>query len=300
MSVRVLERLLAISPPSFSPAGPGLSCPARQHTPRADQEGRVDPSSPNASTAASFQSTLWAMVVSAAGHDRTALEALLRAYWAPVYAAVRRKGYSGHDAGELTQEFMTQVVLGRRLAAKADPAKGRFRSFLKQALRNFLIDQHRSRRRTAGPAAHAHASLDHAGPNLVATSDDAAQRVFDRQWAAAIVEQTLDRLEADCLAEGLEAHWAAFNLNVLGPALRSTAALPLAELARRVGAADAAQAGNMLQTVKRRFRRTLRDVVAQTVADPAHVDAELDELRQYLAPPQPASPAASPNAPERS
>lgn len=268
-------------------------------------------------TAASFQSTIWSLVLGAAGRDRASLEHLLRAYWSPVYAFIRRQGYSGHDASDLTQEFLTQVVLGRDLAARANPEKGRFRSFMKQALRNFLIDQHRLGRHHKGhsarhqqgvPAAEAgeredsprdpdakfkpahpaaaisinDPSASHYGSQLPDLSPPETDAMFDREWAAAVIEQTLDKLEEACLNDGLEAHWEAFSLNVLGPALRGTRPLPMDELARRIGALDATQASNMLQTIKRRFRRALREVVGETVADPANVEHELTELKSYF------------------
>jgi RNA polymerase sigma-70 factor (ECF subfamily) len=242
----------------------------------------VDPTN----TAASFQSTIWSLVLGARG-DRAHLEQLLRSYWAPVYSFIRRQGYAGHDASDLTQDFLTHVVLGRDLIGRADPSRGRFRSFLKHALRNFLIDQHRLGKAHKGgkpgpdasPAAQAtslDATIDQPGPG------GELDKTFDRAWAATVIEITLNRLEERCLADGLDGHWKAFGINVLGPALRRTAPLPLNELAKLVGAVDDAQASNMLQTIKRRFRRTLREVVAETVSDGAHVEEELSELRAYF------------------
>lgn len=266
-------------------------------------------------TAASFQSTIWSLVLGAAGRDRASLEHLLRAYWSPVYAFIRRQGYSGHDASDLTQEFLTQVVLGRDLAARANPEKGRFRSFMKQALRNFLIDQHRMGRHHKGhsarhqqgvPAAEAgerpervdgdrfkpahpaaaismnDPSASHYGSTIPDPSPPETDALFDREWAAAVIEQTLDKLEEACMADGMEGHWEAFSLNVLGPALRGTRPVPMDELAKRIGALDATQASNMLQTIKRRFRRVLREVVAETVANSEHIETELSELKSYF------------------
>jgi DNA-directed RNA polymerase specialized sigma24 family protein len=232
-------------------------------------------------TAAGFHTTSWTLVDGARA-DRAGLERLLRQYWSPIYAAIRRQGFGAHDASDLTQEFMTQVVIGRDLASKADPARGRFRSYLKQALRNFLIDRSRGRKRAEGdrPAHLATAEGDVGAPHPAALNS--RPDPFDREWAAAVVEVTLQRLEASCNEDDLRAHWAAFRINVVGPTLRKTKPLSMDELAARIGAADATQASNMLQTVKRRFKRMLREVVAETVADPNDIEHELAILRTGL------------------
>lgn len=233
-------------------------------------------------TAAGFHTTSWTLVHGARA-DRAGLEKLLRQYWSPIYAAIRRQGFGTHDASDLTQEFMSQVVIGRDLAGKADPARGRFRSYLKQSLRNFLIDRSRGKKRAEGdhPAHLATSDGDEAGapePAAPATGPDA----FDREWAAAVIELTLQRLEEACREDDLGPHWTAFKINVVGPTLRKTQPLSMEALAERIGAADATQASNMLQTVKRRFKRLLREVVAETVADQGEVEQELAILRMSL------------------
>src|SRR5690242_19681582 len=84
-----------------------------------------------------FVTTHWS-VVSAAGKEdttgaRQALDQLCRTYWYPLYAYVRRCGQSPHDAQDLTQEFFARLLEGNWLA-RADPARGRFRTFLLMVL----------------------------------------------------------------------------------------------------------------------------------------------------------------------
>lgn len=250
-------------------------------------------------TSAEFQTTHWSLVYRARG-DRAVLEQLLRRYWSPVYAFIRRQGYGGHDASDLAQEFLARVVLGRDLIGKADEARGRFRSFLKHALRNFLIDQHRTGRASRGrgegrglptglkgggdsAAAAALPLFDKEGhPLNEPVITDEMSRLFDREWAATIVQTTLQRLEDSARAEGLEAHWTAFDANILGPTLRRTAPIELKDLGDQLGIADLTQLSNMLQTMKRRFRRTLREVVAETVDTPAQIEEELADLRSLI------------------
>lgn len=233
-------------------------------------------------TGAWFHTTSWALVLGARA-DKGDLEVLLRAYWSPVYAFIRKKGFGPHDAADLTQEFLSDVLVGRDLIGKADPMRGRFRSFLKTALRNYLVDHRRKvGSRKSGPNA-APNGLDAA--EMATTNpdeSDISSRAFDRQWAATILALTIERVEASCRQEGLDQQWSAFKINVLGPLTRKVRPMSMESLASVVGAASAEQVSNMLQTVKRRFRRTLRQVVSETVHDPEQIDDELANLRDYF------------------
>ena len=105
------------------------------------KDGSVD------TDASSFSSTHWSVILSAA-QDQTlagqaALAELCRTYWYPLYAHVRRRGYSPQDAQDLTQGFFLHLLEHRGLT-KVDPHKGRFRSFLLASLQNFLsVARHR-------------------------------------------------------------------------------------------------------------------------------------------------------------
>ena len=78
--------------------------------------------------------------------DRALIDLLLKLYWKPVYCFLRRKGYDNESAKDLTQDFFHEVVLGRDLIQRADPSKGRFRSFLLTALKRYLINAAEARR----------------------------------------------------------------------------------------------------------------------------------------------------------
>jgi RNA polymerase sigma-70 factor (ECF subfamily) len=223
-------------------------------------------------------------VLSARG-SRADLELLLRAYWSPVYAFIRAKGFGHHDASDLTQEFLAEVLVGRDLISKADPLRGRFRSFLKSALRNFLIDQHRrSSSKRAAPNAPL-TSVD-SGPEAPdpATRDPGGEpaAAFDRQWAAAVLAIAIERTEAACKQDGMEQQWAAFRAVILAPLTGRVKPPAMDALAERLGAASPAQVSNMIQTVKRRFRRMLQQVVSETVTDPQDVDDELASLQRFF------------------
>lgn len=76
-----------------------------------------------------FLTTHWSLVLSAGGSDSTeardALAKLCQVYWRPLYAYVRRRGYSSHDAEDFTQGFFARI-LERRDVAGVSPEKGRF------------------------------------------------------------------------------------------------------------------------------------------------------------------------------
>ena len=95
-------------------------------------------------SAARFPPTLWSIVLEAAQgpstRSRDALATLCRAYWFPLYAFLRRQGKSPHDAQDLTQAFLLHVVEKHTLT-RAQPDKGRFRSFLLASLQYFIADE---------------------------------------------------------------------------------------------------------------------------------------------------------------
>src|SRR5580698_1192963 len=102
--------------------------------------------SPSTAVRGAFPHTRWSVVVAATSQEEpqsaVALESLCRAYWYPLYAHARRSGKSPHDAQDVTQEFIFRL-LEKRWLYSADPAKGRLRTFLIVALKNFMNNEWR-------------------------------------------------------------------------------------------------------------------------------------------------------------
>src|SRR5262245_39785981 len=100
---------------------------------------------PNIATPArpSFGTTCWSLVLAAgetkSPESRRAMESLCKLYWYPIYAHIRRRGNSTAEAEDLTQGFFAQL-LERKTVGDADPQRGRFRSYLLGALKQFLAD----------------------------------------------------------------------------------------------------------------------------------------------------------------
>jgi RNA polymerase sigma-70 factor (ECF subfamily) len=228
--------------------------------------------------------TDWGLIVRAiddeAPESADALEQVTRRYWPAIYAAIRASGRDPHEAADLAQGFVCDVVLRRRLLARADPRRGRFRALLYSALRNYLYEQHRratrKRRSDGGQPPRALA-----GDRLESAAADPArspQQVFAVHWAATMIRRVLRQVQRAYIDEGRESHWMVFERRVARPMLTGEAPAPYETMVRQLGLKDHAQAANMVITVKRRVARALADEIRRTVTDPAEVQEELREL----------------------
>ncbi|MFN0012663.1 MAG: hypothetical protein ACKVS8_13580 [Phycisphaerales bacterium] len=231
-----------------------------------------------------FRTTPWTLIDQLAGDKAQrdgALDSLLRIYWGAVYSYLRRQGHGPDDAAELAEGFFVHVVVSRELFDRADRAKGRLRSLMLTALRNYLADVRRheaphTRRRALGVDLHAEERLV-----AEAGSTDPAD-AFDRRWALAALEEAARRCEEHFLATDKAGHWAVFQARVMGPAVRAATAPPLGPLCEAHGFASAAHGAAAVQTVKKRFEAILQEVVAQTVRDEREAAAEFDDLLRVL------------------
>jgi RNA polymerase sigma-70 factor (ECF subfamily) len=232
-----------------------------------------------------FAATHWSIVLSAGQSDSTrardALSKLCQTYWYPLYAYVRRRGYSREDAQDLTQEFFSRL-LERNWLGRADREKGRFRSFLLTAMKRFLADEWDK----------AHAQKRGGGVPLLALAFDTAEtrfarepadeatpeHSFEKRWILALLEEVLQRLRTEYEREGNAKLFAALNPCLVG----DRDALPYAELARALAVSESA-VKSAAHRLRRRYRELLRGEIAQTVADPAEVDDELRHLFAVLA-----------------
>src|SRR5438477_4389229 len=151
-----------------------------------------------------FASTRWTVVRQAADsqtsseHALAALSELCQIYWRPVYVFLRRQGIAQHDAQDLTQGFFADLIESRTYA-RADQSKGRFRSFLLGTLKHFLAharDRDRAQKRGGGavPVELDDTAISEAEAFASACTHWSADGVFEREWAASLARQTLDRL----------------------------------------------------------------------------------------------------------
>jgi RNA polymerase sigma factor (sigma-70 family) len=227
-----------------------------------------------------FQTTRWSMVLSARDGDSTeareALSALCETYWYPLYAFVRRKGHDADAAQDLVQGFFTRLLEKDYLAA-VKPEKGRFRSFLMAACTHFLanqVDHDRAKKRGGDRSLISIDRLTAEGRyGREPAHELTAERLFERQWALALLDNVLAALTAEMTRAGKARQFEALRPALLGGAKRT----PYAQIAADLGLSeDAARAA--ANRLRRRYRTLLCEEVARTVDDPAEVDVEIRSL----------------------
>ncbi len=231
-------------------------------------------------TQAWFTTTHWSVVRAAGAESAAALEQLCRVAWPPVYAFLRRGGRPPAEAQDLAQGFFAWFLeLG--LVASADPARGRFRSFLLGTLKHWLASEHERASALKRGGGATLLSLDELSDaerahwEPVDTSTPAQS--YDHAWALGIFERGLNRLRAEQAAAGKAAEFDRLKSCLLGEKSDSGQAALAVSLGVSAGALRVA-----LHRLRVRFRALLRAEIAHTVSDPAAVEEELRHLADML------------------
>lgn len=233
---------------------------------------------------ARFTSTHWSVILEAQGTGpaaESAIAQLCQKYWYPIYAFLRRKGKSPHDAEDLTQGYF-EHLLSRDWLAKVTPEAGnKFRTFLLACLENFLCNEYR--RASAGkraPARQPVLSLD------AFDADDAEARyglepatgpeptaLYEIKWAETLIGHALQRLKEHCDVDGKAVLFAALRPYLAGESQRGD----YLETARALNM-DAGAVRTAASRLRDRFREIFRSEVAETVHAPHQIDEEIRYL----------------------
>jgi DNA-directed RNA polymerase specialized sigma24 family protein len=228
-----------------------------------------------------FPSTQWSMVVHAGnGSDsqaRAALESLCRLYWYPLYKFIRLQGKTHHEAEDFTQAFLARLLACDGVA-RADPERGRFRTFLLSSLRNFMVSewQRGNAEKRGGGVAPIPLEFEVAGERFENEPVDprlTPEQAFDRNYAQDMICNALESVQAEYRASGRGELFAALKPILWDRSDPDSFSRKAQSLDMNPHALSMA-----LQRARRRFGERLRANVAQTVALESDVDAELRHL----------------------
>ena len=231
---------------------------------------------PNHSGKRDFPTTHWTLVLNAGSpgmaEGRAALVALCESYWYPLYAFVRRRGYPREEARDLTQDFFLRILEGRYLD-RADPGKGRFRSFLLKSFRFFLCDESdRARAQKRGGDSAALPFEIASGEERFEREprdEETPERIYERRWAVSVLERAVNQLRREYEEHGRAEHFERLKGFLIGGSEG-----PYAALAREMGTSEGALKVS-IHRLRKRYRELFRIEIAGTVADPADVEPEV-------------------------
>lgn len=234
-----------------------------------------------------FHDTRWTLVARSRGADglaKAALSELCAAYYAPVVAFLRREGRPEDAARELTHDFFARLLEGGAVNG-ADPLRGKFRSYLLGALKNFAANQQDRAHAAKRGGGRVHAALDArdeddktgAGFQIADTSVEAPDAAFDRQWALTVLARGLTRLENEMREDGKAAHFDALKVWLTAEGDSTPQAAAAAHLGMSAEAVKVA-----IHRLRKRFREAVKAEIAQTVGEAGDVREELDALMAAL------------------
>ena len=235
---------------------------------------------------AQFRTTRWSVILAAAESQlpgsQAALTELCQHYWYPLYAFARRRGYAPPDAQDLTQGFFLHLLEHRALK-RADPLKGKFRSFLLASFRNFLADESdraRSLKRGGNLEFVALDTEDAENRYQLEPADHlTAEKIFDARWAMTLLTRAVERLREQCAARGEISRFEVLSAFV-GVGL-GKAPPPYEEVAKSLNISVGA-AKTTVHRFRKQYAGFLRQEIGRTVSDPAEIDEEIHALCDAL------------------
>ncbi len=232
-----------------------------------------------------FVTTRWTMVLSAgrksSPHSDRALAELCQSYWYPLYAYIRRQGKTKEDAEDLVQAFFARFLEKNYLEGLA-AERGKFRAFLLAALKHSLANEwdRAQAQKRGGGAEHLSLNWQDADDRFHLDPPDPTnpERLFDREWALALLDRVIARLAAECMQDGKAELFA----RAKGFLTVGQDAIPYADAARELGL-DEGALRVAVHRLRKRYRALLREEIAQTLVEPDQVEEELRSLLAALA-----------------
>ena len=241
---------------------------------------------PGGAGEAQFHTTRWTLVIvsaqSQAAGGKAALAELCRIYWYPLYSFARRRGYSPHDAQDLTQGFFLHLLEHKALT-QVDRLKGKFRSFLLSSFQNYLSNESQRAHSLKRGKNYEFVSLDLENAESRYRLEPAdyltAEKIFDARWAMTLLNHVMVALGREYASEGKSSTFQALEIFLRFGDTRPSPSYE--ELSVTLGL-SAGGVKTLVHRLRKRYSILLREEVARTVSDPVEVDNEIHSLCDAL------------------
>jgi RNA polymerase sigma-70 factor (ECF subfamily) len=234
-----------------------------------------------------FATTQWHVVrQSTEGPDWKRIEALNQIcsrYGPALVEFVRRQFEASElDAEELVQQFVTDRVLAKNLLTKAEPSKGKFRTFLMTSIKRFVLDQFRRQRTDKRRPPNGFVSMDSVQSDAMLDLDTDEQRTFDQSFVRQIIAEAIHRTHEYCIRKNQTEIWEILYERVLIPHIEERAPVDYDTLVEELGLRSRAEAQNKLATGKRTFQRCFQEVIMEFTASAEEFEEEWAYLSRFF------------------
>jgi RNA polymerase sigma factor (sigma-70 family) len=145
-----------------------------------------------------------------------AFESIIDSYWKPVYKYIRIKwNKSNEDGKDLTQHFFSTAI-EKDYFQRYNPAKARFRTFLRTCLDGFLANEEKASRRLKRGGEQKMLSLDYESAEgelkqVEIPATESMEEYFEKEWIRSFFASALDALRLECEAKKKNLHFQLFE-----------------------------------------------------------------------------------------
>jgi len=241
--------------------------------------------SSSVSGAGRFATTHWSVVLQAgqpgAPGYQQALETLCRSYWFPLYAYLRRHDCDSHQAEDYIQAFFCRI-LEKQILRLAESKRGRFRSFLLTTLKRFLADERDRAQAQKRGGGRRILSIDFQEAESQYALEPAdrlsSEKLFDKSWALTVLDRTMVCLKAELASKNKQELFDHLKIYLTA----EKGSIPYRDMAADLNITEGA-VRTAVHRLRRRYRKLLRDEIAQTVTTEDQIDEEIDDLFAALA-----------------
>lgn len=231
-----------------------------------------------------FETTHWSLILSVGQQDsaesKRALASLCELYWYPLYVFLRRQGHDSTQAQDYTQGFVAKL-LEKEYLLKADPERGRFRTFLLVMLKRFLANERakQSTQKRGGDYQILSFNFDEGEKHYHLEPADAwtPEKIYQRRWALTVLDSVVQKLEAEYVAKGKERLFEALKVFLTG----KEHAPSYAELEQHLNLSISALKVTV-HRLRQRYKELLREQITHTLSDPNDFEDELNSLMDAL------------------